>query len=100
VILDSQALRIARYGPPQAGDAETPIVIGPVRDRLLLDVDVPETSADSTSDGVSEESTDVYIIDVSIGHCGDKPQATWIDVTQATLDADTVGMWILGGQSL
>lgn len=51
-------------------------------------------------DGVSEESTDVYIIDVIVGHCGDKPQAAWIDVTQATLDADTVGMWTLAGQSL
>ncbi len=49
---------------------------------------------------VSEESTDVYIIDVIVGHCGDKPQAAWIDVTQATLDADTVGMWTLAGQSL
>lgn len=49
-------------------------------------------------DGVSEESTDVYIIDVIAGHCGDNPQAAWIDVTQATLDANTVGMWTLAGQ--
>jgi len=41
------------YGPPQAGDAETTIVIGPVRDRFLLDVDVPEISADSTSEAVA-----------------------------------------------
>jgi hypothetical protein len=51
-------------------------------------------------DGVSEGSTEVYIIDVIVGHCGDTPQAGWIDVTQATLDADTVGMWTLAGQSL
>lgn len=51
-------------------------------------------------DGVSEESTDVYIIDIIVGHCGDTPEAGWIDVTQATLDADTVGMWTLAGQDL
>lgn len=51
-------------------------------------------------DGVSEESTDVYIIDIIVGHCGDAPQAGWIDVTQATKDADTVGMWTLAGQDL
>ena len=51
-------------------------------------------------DGVREESTDVYIIDVIVGHCGPKPEAAWIDVTQATLDADTVGMWTLAGQDL
>jgi hypothetical protein len=51
-------------------------------------------------DGVSEESTDVYIIDIIVGHCGDNPQAGWIDVTQATLDANTVGMWTLAGQDL
>jgi hypothetical protein len=51
-------------------------------------------------DGVSEESTDVYIIDIIVGHCGDTPEAGWIDVTQATLDANTVGMWTLAGQDL
>ena len=51
-------------------------------------------------DGVSEESTDVYIIDMIIGHCGPTPGAGWIDVTQATLDADTIGMWTLAGQDL
>lgn len=51
-------------------------------------------------DGVSEESTDVYIIDIIVGHCGDNPQAAWIDVTQATLDGNTVGMWTLAGQDL
>lgn len=51
-------------------------------------------------DGVSEESTDVYIIDMIIGHCGPTPSAGWIDVTQATLEANTIGMWTLAGQSL
>jgi len=51
-------------------------------------------------EGVSEESTDVYIIDMIGGHCGDNPQAAWIDVTQATLDGGTVGMWTLAGQDL
>jgi hypothetical protein len=54
-------------------------------------------------EGVSEESTDVYIIDMIGGHCpedGSSPQAAWIDVTQATLDGGTVGMWTLAGQAL
>jgi len=51
-------------------------------------------------DGVSEESTDVYIIDMIIGHCGPTPAAGWIDVTQATADANTIGMWTLAGQDL
>jgi hypothetical protein len=51
-------------------------------------------------EGVSEESTDVYIIDIITGHCGDDPQPGWIDVTQATLDGGTVGKWTLAGQDL
>jgi hypothetical protein len=54
-------------------------------------------------EGLSEESTDVYIIDMIGGHCpedGSSPQAAWIDVTQATLDGGTVGMWTLAGQDL
>lgn len=51
-------------------------------------------------DGPHEESTEVNIIDVIVGHCGDDPQAGWLDVTQATLDANTVGMWTLAGQDL
>lgn len=42
----------------------------------------------------------MLIIDIIVGHCGDDPQAGWIDVTQATLDAGTVGMWTLAGQDL
>jgi hypothetical protein len=54
-------------------------------------------------EGVSEESTDVYIIDMIGGHCPEDAtpaQPSWIDVTQATLDADRVGMWTLAGQDL
>jgi len=43
--------------------------------------------------GVSEGSEDVYIIDVIVGHCGPNPSAGWLDQTQVTLDAGTIGMW-------
>lgn len=48
-------------------------------------------------EGQSEESTDVYIIDMIVGHCGDDPQPGWIDVTGATLEQGEVGMWTLAG---
>ena len=51
-----------------------------------------------SGDGVSEESTEVYIIDMIVGHCGDDPQPGWTDVTQATEDAGTVGKRTLAGQ--
>ena len=51
-------------------------------------------------EGPSEENTDVYIIDIIVGHCGDDPQPGWIDVTAATLEAGTIGMWTLAGQDL
>lgn len=51
-------------------------------------------------DGEPEESTDVFIIDIIVGHCGDNPQAGWIDVTLDTLEGGTVGMWTLAGQDL
>jgi len=51
-------------------------------------------------DGEPEESTDVFIIDIIVGHCGDTPQAGWIDVTLDTLEGGTVGMWTLAGQDL
>ena len=51
-------------------------------------------------DGEAEESTDVFIIDIIVGHCGDTPQAAWIDVTLDTLEGGTVGMWTLAGQDL
>ena len=43
--------------------------------------------------GEREGSTDVYIIDVIVGHCGPDPEPGWMDQTQATADAGTIGMW-------
>jgi hypothetical protein len=51
-------------------------------------------------EGEPEESTDVFIIDIIVGHCGDNPQPGWIDVTLATLEGGTIGMWTLAGQDL
>ena len=48
-------------------------------------------------EGPSENSTDVYIIDMITGHCGDAPSAGWIDVTQATLDKNEIGRFTLAG---
>lgn len=49
--------------------------------------------------GEPEGSTEVFIIDMITGHCGDAPSPGWIDVTQATVDAGTVGRWTLAGRS-
>ena len=43
--------------------------------------------------GTSENSTDVYIIDVIGGHCGDNPSAGWGDVTDVTINSGTIGRW-------
>lgn len=43
--------------------------------------------------GDHELSTEVYIIDMIVGHCGDDPQPGWTDVTEATREGGTVGMW-------
>lgn len=51
-------------------------------------------------EGVSEGSTDVYIIDMIGGHCGPSPTAGWLDVTQATLAKNEIGRWTLAGQNL
>ena len=40
-----------------------------------------------------EGSEEVYIIDVIVGHCGDGPEPGWMDQTQATADAGTIGRW-------
>jgi hypothetical protein len=42
-----------------------------------------------------EGTTNVYILDVIAGHCGSNPSASWIDQTQATRDAGTIGRWTL-----
>jgi hypothetical protein len=43
--------------------------------------------------GPAEGSTDVYIIDVIVGHCGESPDPGWLDQTTATADAGTIGRW-------
>ena len=50
--------------------------------------------------GVSEGSTEVYIIDVITGHCGPNPKPGWVDVTKATLDKNEIGRWTLANQKL
>ncbi|MBA2355086.1 MAG: hypothetical protein H0V80_10505 [Acidobacteria bacterium] len=42
--------------------------------------------------GPSNNSTQVYIIDIMLGHCG-SPAPAWIDQTQATSSSNTVGRW-------
>jgi hypothetical protein len=48
--------------------------------------------------GEREGSTDVYILDVIVGHCGGSPEPGWLDQTQPTADAGTIGMWTSRGQ--
>ena len=43
--------------------------------------------------GPSEESPDVYIIDMIVNHCSPNPEPGWLDQTQATADAGTIGLW-------
>lgn len=43
--------------------------------------------------GPFEDSPEVYIIDVIVGHCGPSPSPGWMDQTQATLDAGEIGRW-------
>jgi hypothetical protein len=45
--------------------------------------------------GSDEDTTNVYIIDVIGGHCGNNPGPNWADVTQATRDGGTIGRWTL-----
>lgn len=46
-----------------------------------------------------EGATEVYIVDVIVGHCGDDPRAGWLDQTEATRAAGTIGRWTLAGRS-
>ena len=48
--------------------------------------------------GPDANSTDVYIIDIIVGHCGPTPGPTWIDVTDVTIQSGTVGRWISRGR--
>jgi hypothetical protein len=43
--------------------------------------------------GGSENSTEVYIIDVIGGHCGSNPSPAWGDVTDVTYNAGSTGRW-------
>ena len=43
--------------------------------------------------GPSDGSTDVYIIDVIVGHCNPDPKPGWTNLTQATADNGTIGRW-------
>lgn len=42
-----------------------------------------------------ESTTNVYIIDVIGGHCGPNPSPAWIDQTEPTRQAGTIGRWTL-----
>ena len=42
--------------------------------------------------GPSEGSTQVYIMDIMLGHCG-SPAPAWIDQTGATANSGTIGRW-------
>ena len=48
--------------------------------------------------GPDQGSTDVYIIDIIGGHCGPNPSPIWNDVTDATVNAGTIGRWISRGR--
>lgn len=43
-------------------------------------------------------TTEVYIIDILGGHCGSNPTPAWIDQTEATRNAGTIGRWISRGR--
>jgi hypothetical protein len=43
--------------------------------------------------GPDEGSTNVYIIDVIAGHCGNSPSPTWGDVTEVTRQGGAIGRW-------
>ena len=45
-----------------------------------------------------EGTTNVYIIDVIGGHCGNNPTPVWNDVTQITANSGTIGRWISRGR--
>lgn len=48
--------------------------------------------------GPDEGSTDVYIIDVIVGHCGSNPGPNWGDVTDVTVNSGTIGRWTSRGR--
>lgn len=48
--------------------------------------------------GADEGSTQVYIVDIIGGHCGSNPTPIFVDQTQVTLNAGTIGRWISRGR--
>lgn len=45
--------------------------------------------------GPDEDSTNVYIVDIIGGHCGNRAYPTWIDQTEATRQGGSIGRWTL-----
>jgi hypothetical protein len=45
-----------------------------------------------------EGTTEVYIIDIVVGHCGSNPAPAWIDQTGATAAAGSIGRWTSRGR--
>ena len=48
--------------------------------------------------GRDEGTTNVYIIDVIVGHCGSNPAPAWIDQTGVTAQQGTIGRWTSRGR--
>jgi hypothetical protein len=44
--------------------------------------------------GPSEGSTEGYIVDIIVGHCGDRPGPSWHDVTEETFWSGTTGGYL------
>jgi hypothetical protein len=45
-----------------------------------------------------EGTTEVYIVDVLLSHCGPGPSAAWIDQTEITFLSNTIGRWTSRGR--
>jgi hypothetical protein len=48
--------------------------------------------------GPSNNSTQVYIMDFMLGHCGSSPSPAWIDQTSETANQGSIGRWIGRGR--
>ncbi len=57
-----------------------------------LSQDIVNYNYGSESD---EDTQQVYIIDIIGGHCGNRPTPAWINQTDATRNAGTIGIWTL-----
>jgi hypothetical protein len=45
-----------------------------------------------------EGTTEVYIVDILLSHCGPGPASAWIDQTQVTFESNTIGRWTSRGR--